>query len=1358
MRPKLLLLALLFASVAHTQPRMIQKIGIREGLSSNYILSITQDRYGYMWFATIDGLSCFDGYKYSSFYRNRQNKENSLSGNALNVVLADKEQPLIWIGTQRDGLDAYNYETGTFAVFKHKNGDKNSLATDDVTNIIEAGKGKLWVSTYWQGAELFDKRTQTFSHYNKSTVKGMPANGIWSMAYDGQGLLYLGQVDQGLTIINVKSRTAVNFKHNDNDPASIPDNDIRTIYLDSYGQLWIGTHKGLALFNTRTGSFVSLNSISGLPAELVHSNILNIREVGSNIWVATEFNGVFVIQKKAFQPLAIPTFDIIHYQEGFNQEMLSCSSVYCVYSDSFGNVWLGTWGGGVNFISHHPQMFNNIEYGSDLSNDEILTNKSALSACTDLKGNVWIGTDGGGINIFNNGHRKATWTKANGRLADDVINSAFRESDGNLWFGTYSGWVYRVDASSEALRKVRLLSGDYTDIRCIYENSNHQICLGSSSGLFIVDKSTMAVKAHYDTHNSRLPESLVRSVAQDKYGRYWVGTFGGGFAVLSPDMQRATVFNRNHLLTSNTVNHIIRGVDNKMWVATDDGVACFDINHLGRCRLYQQQDGLLNTNIHALAQDARGYIWLSTNKGLSCILVRQNKIYNFSNGSDIGFGEFNGNAVTTAVDGKMYFGYNGGVCYFNPADIKPNFRLPPVQFTQIEVLKGISNETDRFISLANQRKIELKYDENTFSIGFNVRDNSLKGHVYYAYRLKGLNDTWFEVGNDQEVTFRNLPYGRYTLEVKARINDKDWGRAHASVTIYVNPPLWLSWWAKLFYFLLILGSAVYLFILYNRYMTRSNLFKMEQANREKEIELNNERLRFYTNIAHELRTPLTLIIGPLDDLLKGSTFTDVVRHKIEMINKNANRLLDLVNQILEFRKAETQNRKLKVVKGNLSQTVKEVGLKFKEANKNPDLCINIDIDDANLVMYYDKEVVTTILDNLLSNAIKYTPTGSIILYLSTKRNLTPAIVDISVIDSGYGIDAKALPHLFDRFYQVGGEHQSSGTGIGLALVKSLSTLHEGSVSASSELGKGSIFTFSLKIDNTYPNAEHEEGEPEVESEETPEEVENPEKEELPVILVVEDNHEIAEYIKESFEGIFNVVTTFDGREGLNKALQLTPDVIVSDVMMPEMDGIEMCSKLKNDIRTSHIPIILLTAKDTLQNKEEGYQAGADSYITKPFSSNLLLSRINNLLEIRKRLSEKKSLTQLANKKEEMNVFINQRDNDFIQRMSAIISENLVEEKLDIGFLSERMNMSSSSLYRKMKALTGLSTNEYIHKVKMEIAEKMLIEQKYTISEIAFKLGFSSPSYFRQCFKDEYKMSPSDYLKKLSGGQPVDDSE
>jgi signal transduction histidine kinase/AraC-like DNA-binding protein/streptogramin lyase len=1046
--------------------------------------------------------------------------------------------------------------------------------------------------------------------------------------------------------------------------------------------------------------------------------------------------------------MSASAFRTTHYTEGFSKDQLSCSSVFSVFNDTFGNVWLGTWGGGVNFISHLPQMFNCIVYGPN-KDDETLTAKSAPGVCIAPNGDLWVGTEGGGINIFHSGHRIATLTQENGALPDNVLMTAHNDSHGALWFGTFSGWIYRFNASTRALQKVRILSGNHSDIRCFYENRDHQMCVGTSSGIFLLDLATMKTLKHYEISNSRLPEQLVRSICQDAQGRYWVGTFGNGMAVLSPDMQRGKWFNTNNHFCSNTINHIIQGRNYTMWAATDNGVVRFPVNNPDHYVCYQQQEGIANTNTHSLAEDRKGNIWVSSNKGLSCIATAQKRIYNFSNTSDIGYGEFCSDAVVTDPRGYIYFGYNGGVCFFNPNDAKPTSTLPPVRFTQIEVLKGTINNTGRFISLANEPKVTLHHDENTFSIGFNLRDNALRGRVYYAYRLKELNNTWFEVGHDQEVTFRNLPYGKYTLEVKARI-DEQWSAPSAAVVIDIQPPFWSSAWARALYILLFLAVALEISRRYRRHLLRRNKYKIEQANREKETELNNERLRFYTNIAHELRTPLTLIIGPLDDMLRNYTLVDTLRHKIELVNKNANRLLELVTQILEFRKTETQNRTLKVARQNLPNVIKEEWLKFKEANKNPDLVFSIDLSDPNLTLYFDKEVVTIIIDNLLSNAVKYTLSGSIVTTMTTRREEEKTMVDVSIIDTGYGIDSEALPHLFDRFYQAGGEHQSYGTGIGLALVKSLSTLHQGTISVRSDVGKGSTFTFSLRIDNTYPEALHtDHEEPAALPEETPATTYSEPDDKRPLVIVVEDNTDIADYIKESLSEQYDVVTAPNGQVGLNKALQLTPDIVVSDVMMPVMDGIELCQQLKNDIRTSHIPVILLTAKDTLENKKEGYIAGADSYITKPFSSSLLLTRINNLLETRRKLAQKMDITQLSEKKEQLNVYINQHDNDFINRVSDIINDNLAEESLDITFVADRMNMSSSSLYRKMKALTGLSANAFIHKIKMNTAEKMLIERKLTISEIAFKLGFSSPSYFRHCFKDDYGIAPSDFVKRLS---------
>ena len=539
-----------------------------------------------------------------------------------------------------------------------------------------------------------------------------------------------------------------------------------------------------------------------------------------------------------------------------------------------------------------------------------------------------------------------------------------------------------------------------------------------------------------------------------------------------------------------------------------------------------------------------------------------------------------------------------------------------------------------------------------------------------------------------------------------------------------------------------------------------SLYTLEKKNHEQEQELNQERLRFYTNITHELRTPLTLILGPLEDMQKDTSLPVKQAQKLSVIHQSALRLLNLINQILEFRKTETQNKRLCVCKGNIAPLIYEIGLKYKELNQKTKIDFRIQIEKEEMLLFFDKEIVTIVLDNLISNAIKYTEQGCITLSLyQTVRNEV-AYTEIKVSDTGYGISAEALPHIFDRYYQESGKHQASGTGIGLALVKNLVELHEGEIRAESVQNEGSTFYISLLTDNIYPNALH------ADSTELPKEdiTQEPISEDTseptvdngkPILLIVEDNEEIQKYIAESFSDSFEVITADNGEEGKQQALSHIPDIIVSDIMMPVMDGITLCRQLKEDVRTSHIPIILLTAKDSLQDKEEGYEVGADSYLTKPFSASLLRSRINNLLESRKRLitqfqaqSVPGNQTDLNEKRIIIAEALSKLDNEFIEKITLLIEENLSSEKIDITYLSDKMCMSGSTLYRKMKALTGLSTNEYIRKVKMQNAERLLLEGKFNISEIAYKVGMNSTGYFRQCFKEEFGVSPSDYLKQI----------
>ncbi|HBJ07670.1 MAG TPA: hybrid sensor histidine kinase/response regulator, partial [Coprobacter fastidiosus] len=516
------------------------------------------------------------------------------------------------------------------------------------------------------------------------------------------------------------------------------------------------------------------------------------------------------------------------------------------------------------------------------------------------------------------------------------------------------------------------------------------------------------------------------------------------------------------------------------------------------------------------------------------------------------------------------------------------------------------------------------------------------------------------------------------------------------------------------------------------------------------------RLRFFTNITHELRTPLTLILGPLEDLQEDKDLLPYQQKKISIIHNSAIRLLNLINQILEFRKTETQNKKLCVSKDNLAALVTEVGLKYKELNPKKNIEFNIAIESDPLPLYFDKEIITIILDNLISNAIKYTEKGYINISLYTIRKNNTDYAEIRGSDTGQGIPSEELPHIFERYYQAKNDRQVSGTGIGLALVKNLVKLHQGEIHAESILGKGSSFRFSLIINNIYPNALHTDSEEkEQNSNHDTESAEdsmlnNNISGEKPILLVVEDNPDICEYISESFSDSFEVITAEEGEAGYRMAISQIPDIIVTDIMMAGMDGITFCKIIKGDVRTSHIPVIMLTAKDSLQNKEEGYLAGADSYLTKPFSASLLRSRIHNLLESRKKLANQFSnnLNINSDKSIILHESLNQLDNEFIQKITQIIEDNLKSEKIDVTYLADKLCMSKSTLYRKIKALTGISTNEYVRKIKMQNAEKLMLEGRYTISEIAFRVGMNSPVYFRQCFKEEFGISPSEYLKHL----------
>ena len=1343
MRKIFVLWFLLLSVVSLAQPYSVKQLGIEKGLSNNYVVSIAQDKQGFLWFATEEGLNKFDGTRFITYLKNEDLTRQGITGNELNCLLDDPQDSILWIGTQRAGLNAYDYVNNTFLCYRHDGENPESLITDDVTKIVAATDGNLWITTYWRGVDYFDKKAGKFIHYNTQTVPGLASDNIWSVVDGGDGKLYMGHVHHGFSVLSLKDKKVKNFMHDPEDPVSLPGNGVTCIYKDLSGNIWLGTDRGLALFNPEAENFIHFHhSEDGVP-----HTVFDIRQFdGNKLWIAMEFGGIAILDLTQRMFLSPDQVRFQYIKEGDDEYSLSNSTVRCLFQDSFKNVWAGMWGGGINFLSHESSYFNVYSYSPIQHSGSSLNNKTASSVCVARDGKLWIGTDGGGINVFDKGKRVAVYKEETGDLTDNSIQAALCDSEGNLWFGSFMGGVDFYDVKKKSFHQIFPKDKTGEDVRALYEDAEY-VWIGTSNGIYKVRLHDKGIADHYTVENN-----LVRCISKDNLNRLWIGTFGGGLGVFDEHFQCVKLFNVTSLFPSNTINTVYMDSQNRMWIGTGEGLVCFPSSQSWDYKVYRSEEGLSNVHIRAITEDNHGNIWVSTNKGISCLLKDKEVFYNYDHWDNVPMGNFMSGSVAEAKDGTLYFGSINGLCRFNPDQVLEKRESPAAIITEMRIFSPLrdTDSNEKVMALEGQSEVRLSYMQNNFSVTFNIQNYALADQVEYAYMLKGLENSWYTVTDPNNVTFRNIPPGNYCFQVKTRIRNQEWADEIASLDIRIDPPVWLTWWAKLFYILS--GVSVLYFILhaYKKKLDMESLYELEKKNHEQEQELNNERLRFYTNITHELRTPLTLILGPLEDMQKSNSLSGKDSQKISVIHQSAIRLLNLINQILEFRKTETQNKKLCVSRDNLAALVHEIGLKYKELNRKPEIDFCLEIEQEDMSLFFDKEVVTIILDNLISNAIKYTEKGTITLGLHQVVRNNIHHTEISVSDTGFGIAPDALPHIFDRYYQEGSEHQASGTGIGLALVKNLVVLHEGEIRVESSLNVGSTFYVSLLTDNTYPHVLHADS-TEKTSDEKDEKEENiePVHSGKRILLIVEDNRDICDYIVESFSDDFEVRTAANGEQGLEQALGCIPDIIVSDIMMPVMNGIVMCRKLKEDLRTSHIPIILLTAKDSLQDKEEGYQVGADSYLTKPFSATLLHSRIHNLLESRKLLAERFNTNSiLIDKRAAVTESMNKLDNEFLEKINKLIEDRLSSEKIDIGYLSDAMCMSNSTLYRKMKALTGLSTNEYIRKIKMQYAERLLLEGKYNISEVAFKVGINSTVYFRQCFKDEFGMAPSDYLKKI----------
>ncbi len=1332
----------------------IMHLNSNDGLSNDYVKSMTQAQNGSIWIATEAGLNRFDGHSFQIY-----TKDNSgLSSNELNYVLYDPTPNVIWIATQRDGLCYYHYPTDSIYHVSTANG----LVTNDITHLSPAHDGGIWVTHYYLGIQHFslnDGEKKERYTYNNLSGDPMPHTN-WTAVDDKNGHLYVGHAQEGgMSIIDINTKECRNFRSEAGNRNSLPGNEVFAICIDRNGIVWAGTDNGVASFNPATGLFTRMQHKPDDQESLLPGMIMDIRQMDNgDIWFASSQGGVSILSMQTHTFVNPEDFKFRNIISSETDQTINGTSIRSILQDSYGNVWLGSYRNGIDFISSAPPMFSRVEYRSAPTKRHHY--RTVWCVAPGIDGDLWMGGEG------EIGHRYSDGTIDIIPLPDvklhpySYVSTLLMDKKRRLWIGTddAGAMVY-----SPSTRSIVHLTGLPRVIRVIKEDKDGTVLIGTTDGLYTSTDGRNATMRQAVT--TQLEDKAVHGIIHDKRDNLWVGTFGKGLWVFDKSDSLLIKLRVDEGFPSNAVNSMSQDSKGRIWVATRSGAVLFeDTDRPDQYKVIALTEGGYTPQVRAIEEDKQGNIWISTDKSIVMLNEEMTPSATYTRYGDYRLNSFLDHSSAVDPSGHVYFGSLNGLFEFNPTTFD-NLRLPPppiIPHFYILESQGpvIDSESELRIEAGS---MTLPHDRNSFAIEISTPDYSFNGEVEYSYFMDAIDNAWHNVDDDQRVVFRNLSPGKYTFKVRSRMLGQEWADNPTSLTVTITPPIWQTWWARTIYIVLLLSLIIFLIHNYTRRMKLKQTLEIERQNSQNKQLLNEERLRFYTNITHELRTPLTLILGPLEDLLSDKHLSSKHTAKIQVIHDSSMRLLNLINGILEFRKTETQNRKLTVKKANLSNLVREIGLRYKELNRNPKVEYIINLDSDETVIYFDSDMITTILDNLLSNATKYTSEGAINLSMDTVEENGVKYTDLTVADTGHGISHEELSHIFERYYQAKSPYQASGSGIGLALVKSLAELHNATLSVESEVDKGTKFTLRLLTDSTYPDALHDGiSQPQPDADKDTD-TEAQMQDDRPILLVVEDDADIQQYIANSLSDEFIVLCASNGQEGLAVTQEKIPDIVVSDIMMPIMDGISLCRAIRAEISTSHVPVVLLTARDSITDKEEGYRAGADSYLTKPFSAKLLRSRLHNLLDNRRRMA--KSIMASSNKLAEpveitentVAPTMNPLDTKFIEKITSIVEQNLEMEKMDIAFIAGEMAMSHSTLYRKVKAVAGMSVNEFIRKVKLRKASEALQAGNHTVSEISYMTGFSSVAYFRQCFKAEFGVSPSEY-SKTNPSSPTTDNE
>lgn len=1324
---------------------LFKKISIEEGLPHSCVYDIQQDSLGFIWFGTHDGVARFDGDEFMVFDGTQELKGNLLSREIRSIMV--DAQGDIWFAGDK-GVSKYVQKQGQIQNFPFFNG----IYGYNLIKIGTSSNGEIFTVSRDGDLYKYAPLLKDFIEIKLPSNKG-EINKISSMTIQNS-LLLLG-TNIGLVVFDPQQ--------NDIEVIQIPNMDSsvnQVLWMDDGSWIVATELDGLFFLD---GNFKVKEHWVATPTKntkLLSNTVRSLRvDKNRNLWIGT-FLGLTVFNLDSYQ---LKTMQ----QEFERPYSLSQNSIRSIYEDKEGGIWLGTFFGGVNYYHSTKIKFDLINHnGGSLS----LSGNVVASLMEDHKGRIWVGTNDNGINIINPERTRIKSVKKGQKgkvtLSSNNIKSMIELPNKKILVGTHEKGLNLLARSGEVL-KVFQHSGDTTSlpddhVYALLKDHKNQIWVGTWEGVakWNPENETFHLLKE-DTLGNELPNRKVTFLYEDRKNRIWIGTVDG-VTIFYPEANRFDSFvisldHSNHL-PSGMINTIMEDHRGQLWIGTARGVVIFDeIN-----RTFVAPKGLevlKDRLICSIEEDAYGALWISYNGGLVSYNTSEFKANVYLVEDGLQGKQFSVHSSLKSRDSHLYFGGINGITVFDPMTIKEQpfegkVILNGLEVNQVMQVAGAENSV-LSNSLQFTPSIDLKPTQRNFSFSYGIIDYIQSRHIKYRYRLSGFGDNnWIDANQNKKAIFSNIPYGEYLFEVQAIDLYTERQGAIARVKVVIHKPWYLTTLAWIGYFIL---SVLFFWTIYrviiDKVRMRNSLYR-ERVEKQNIEEVNRHKLEFFTNISHEFRTPLTLILSPIERLLDRNDFDFEVQRQVVTIHKNAKRLLRLVNQVMEFRKAEMGEVHLYVSNHNISVILQEVFNAFIGRAKKQNISYIFDEPDQEVHGYIDPIALEKVLFNLLSNAFRYHKTGSkIILRVRVeKENLI-----LTVEDDGVGIPPESIGHIFDRYYRVN-EKETGGTGIGLAYVHRLVTLHKGTIEASPVEPTGVQFKVTLPIasssyDSVVIDQEIKEmslssSEKELWAEDAAEdhtlEVTTSKEEEgehKPHIMVVDDNIEIGNYLVQELSSAYKVTYVSQGEHALKVVLDKMPDVIISDVMMPEVDGVTLCKRIKQNICTCHIPVIMITAKATLEDQLIGLRNGADDYIEKPFSIKILRAKIENFIKMQNRM---KKIFKNEEDIEVETLAFNRMDEEFLVKAREIVENSLCDATFTVDRFAKEIGMSRSNLHLKMKAILGSTASDYIKKIRFNKAIQLLEEQKYTVAEVSYMVGFNTPSYFSTSFKKFFGYLPTEH--------------